>query len=458
MKTKEYRQIIADEFIKSLEENPLGWQKEWVGISGVPINGASNRKYSGLNRLYLQYIMNEKGFDDPRFYTFKQVKDMGLRLKKGSKSTVVEFWSFYFPEEKRKVDYSEVKKLKEDGKEILPLARYYNVFNAVDIEGIEKYEQPKIGNAKMGETIKTIAQNMCLEILHDGGDRAYYSLMEDKVHLPPPEAFKSQRAYNATVLHEIAHASGAAHRLGRELKGGFNTPQYAREELVAEITSCFTQNELGFEMPKEHFENHKAYIGSWIKDIKEKPEALMEAIKAADKASDYIIKAAEMDYFKDIEEKLNVLNENADFVKEKNLWEGYKMSREEKNNTVYIKVNKAFVRSNIPSKKEEGVSYNMITMPKNAEIDGESIGGYSFFPMWVFEDVYNDNVVNVPWQADHEITLTKGEDKITVTPEEMKEALNNSYKKWKENQKESGSRKNLQSSKTKEKEKEEEME
>ena len=96
-KTKEYRKMIADAFVKSLQEDPIGWKKMW-SCNMRPINGCTGRKYSGLNRLWLQYNIEERGFEDPRFYTFKQIQDMGMKLKKGSKAVQVEFWSLYDPE------------------------------------------------------------------------------------------------------------------------------------------------------------------------------------------------------------------------------------------------------------------------------------------------------------------------------------------------------------------------
>ena len=105
-KTREYRKAIADAFVKSLTEDPQHWKQMWQG-NMRPINGHTGRKYTGLNRFWLQHMMYEKNYDDPRFYTFKQVQDMGLKVKKGSKAVQVEFWSLYDPETKKTVSFSE---------------------------------------------------------------------------------------------------------------------------------------------------------------------------------------------------------------------------------------------------------------------------------------------------------------------------------------------------------------
>lgn len=60
--------------------------------------------------------------------------------------------------------------------------------------------------------------------------------------------------------------------------------------------------ELGAEASPEHIENHKAYVQSWIKEIRNKPESLIRAIKDAQQAADYMdMKAgliSEKDYVK----------------------------------------------------------------------------------------------------------------------------------------------------------------
>lgn len=298
-KTKAFRQKIADAFVKSLSEDPKNWKKEWMG-SHIPINGGTGRRYSGINRFLLQYQMAELETSDPRFYTYRQVEQLNenseesIHVKKGSKGFEVEFWSFWYPEEKRKVSYQEAAKLQEDGKEVKPMARYYHVFHASQIEGLPVYEKVQNLEVKESEIINNIAIAMRLQLRHDGGDRAFYSPISDSIHLPRPEDFKSEHAYIGTALHELAHATGAKHRLNRTF-GQRGSEEYAREELVAEIASCFACEALNYEMSDEHFENHKAYVQSWISQIKDKPEVLMKAIKEAEKASDYLEKAVFME-------------------------------------------------------------------------------------------------------------------------------------------------------------------
>lgn len=291
-KTKDFRQKLIDEFIRTLEEKPEAWAKEWQGVSGIPYNGASGRAYHGINRLYLQFIGLQNGHKDPRWYTFKQASDAGCKIKKDSKGTKVEYWFMWDTQNKKTVTPNEYLEMTEEQKEkVTWQARHYTVFNAEQIEGIAPLQLPENLEVTQAELITRISENMQVPIINDGGDRAFYRPVSDEVHLPLPKHFFSEYAYNATALHELAHATGHPKRLNRTF-GSFGSENYAKEELVAELTSCFMSAELPIEQTEEHVKNHKAYIKGWIAEIKEKPEEFFKAVKNAEEAAAYLEKAA----------------------------------------------------------------------------------------------------------------------------------------------------------------------
>lgn len=159
------------------------------------------------------------------------------------------------------------------------------------------------------ELIDKIQKGMDLQILNDGGDRAYYSPKTDSVHLPEKDTFYNSYAYNATALHELSHATGAEKRLNRDIRNVFGTEKYAYEELVAEISACFMSEHIQIEQTEEHVNNHKAYIQSWTKALSEKPEMLMKAIRDAEKAANYLEYHAEILSKEEYQETLT-LHEN----------------------------------------------------------------------------------------------------------------------------------------------------
>ena len=119
------------------------------------------------------------------------------------------------------------------------------------------------------------------------GNRACYIPKEDKIVLPDRNKFVDQYSYYATQLHEICHATGNENRLNRNILTN-NEKDYAREELIAEISSSFLMQELNVPVTAEHYDNHKAYINSWISILKDKPNELFKAISEANKIEKYI--------------------------------------------------------------------------------------------------------------------------------------------------------------------------
>ena len=94
--------------------------------------------------------------------------------------------------------------------------------------------------------------------------------------------------FYSTVLHEMAHSTGAENRLNRNLKNKFNEPQYAKEELVAELTAANISNVLGFD--KRILDNNAAYLDGWISVLKENPKFIVSVMADVNKASDMILR------------------------------------------------------------------------------------------------------------------------------------------------------------------------
>lgn len=280
-KTKEFRQQIVDAFIRSLTENPLTWQKEWKGLGGNPVNAINGKRYKGINRLWLSFVACAAGYTDSRWCTFKQITEKGWHLEKGSHATKVEYWMPYDKKSKKIVSWDDYK-LAENQDDYLLVAKYYAVFNGNQIEGIPEQKVYSNPDVQKEGFIEDTAHSMRVELLYDGGDKAFYRPSTDSVHLPLPETFFSQYAYRATAFHELAHSTGHSSRLDRSQQS------YAYEELVAEISSCFMATSIGCEMSEEHLENHRAYVQGWANEIKANPEVLMKAVKDAEAASDYL--------------------------------------------------------------------------------------------------------------------------------------------------------------------------
>ena len=303
---KLFEEQLVNRFLAVLTMEGARWVKDWQGPSMAPFNGATKHKYKGINRFMLALVAMGYKYDDPRWFTFNQIcdskgyyhKGKKWHLKKGSKCVYVEYYYPYDTEERKNLTWSEYTKLiKDEGRkpeEFFLKVKYSAVFNACQIEGIEPFNADDIPtyDSEPNETILDLAQKMKVDVAFDGGDDAYYSPKEDKIHLPKAEHFFSSEAWASTALHELGHASGSENRLNRpgivKNTSFFGDEEYAFEELIAEISCCLMCYNLGIEESDKHIENHQAYVASWIKHIKEKPVALTKAIKEAQKVCDYM--------------------------------------------------------------------------------------------------------------------------------------------------------------------------
>lgn len=301
MKLNKMREQMANAFIDALKQDEIPWRKCWSSTSMFPINATTHTPYRSGNALWLAVNMQVKGFKDPRWCTFKQASDKGWKIKKESKGVPIEFWSLYDKQDKKIITSKEAEAIKantENWQErIRPMAKTYIVFNAEQIEGIPelKVERHELKLENFLEKRDVLLKNMSVG-LSEGHEGASYSPKRDTIQMPNVENFKDEYAYISTFLHEAGHATGHESRLNRPILNSFGSPDYAKEELRAEIASAFTSQTLGVvQTNNEHLDNHKAYVQNWISVLENNPEELFAAIKDAEKISDYLIAKGEIE-------------------------------------------------------------------------------------------------------------------------------------------------------------------
>lgn len=284
-----FSEIVAERIIKQLEEGTAPWQRPWnPGESGafLPYNPVTGNRYKGINSIYLL----SQNHDDQRWMTYKQATVLGGQVRKGEKGTGIQYWKF--TEEQTKKD--------GDGKPIVdgegnpvkvvvqlerPRAFFANVFNAEQIDGLPLL-QKKEQTWNPIERAEGILAASGADIQHNGGGRSFYRPLSDSIHLPDKGQFPTADNYYSTALHELGHWSGHQDRLNRDLVHPFGSEGYAKEELRAEIASMILGDELGIgHDPSQHV----AYVGSWIKVLKDDPMEIFRAAADAEKIQNYVI-------------------------------------------------------------------------------------------------------------------------------------------------------------------------
>lgn len=281
---------VTDHLIKEMESSDSSkWIKGWTNKSFQNLDG---HKYSGMNLFWLSMI--DGGFidDKPRtrkiYGTYIQWKNKGLQVKRGAQS---------LPLLRPIIGSKDVEVETPKGKEIVTNNYKYfstfKVFNIEDVEGdISSWDSADNVNNKNEVETSLIAEqyikNTEAVINHVEGGNAYYVPSKDFIFMPNKSDFiKTETAtatdgYYSTLFHELTHWTGAKNRCARDLSGWKGSPDYAFEELVAEMGAAFLCNYLGINSTPRV--DHVRYLKSWVQCLKDKPKALINASGQANKA------------------------------------------------------------------------------------------------------------------------------------------------------------------------------
>ena len=199
---------------------------------------------------------------------------------------MVVFWKWIEQEDEETGEVKEV-----------PFLRYYNVFHIDQCEGLTaKHENhmPATANAdeKAEVIIAAYVQQSGVRLIHQAGDRAFYTPSADAVTLPLLKQFARTAEYYSTTFHELTHSTGHASRLNRLDKTAFfGTEAYSKEELVAEIGAAALMNYAGLETASS-FRNSAAYIQNWLRVLKDDKRFIISAAGKAEKAVNLILNRA----------------------------------------------------------------------------------------------------------------------------------------------------------------------
>lgn len=315
-------QRFAEMLIKRMEEMQKDWHKGWIGggsMFGLPQN-ISGRTYEGSNAFLLFLHTAGNGYKAPVYMTYGQLYKEGAHVLKGEKAVPVFKWGFSIKDKDgKKVTEEEFHNMTDDEKKECkrrPFLKIYPEFN-IDQTNMSEVNKKKY-DAVVSQFRKTDAptitdgmyvnkaidrmmekQEWVCKIQYDKEEKgAYYSPAKDIVVLPtkaqfrihpddPEECFKDGQEYYGTALHEMAHSTGHPSRLDRLKPAAFGSPEYAKEELVAELTSAMVGNTLGFD--RRISDNNVAYLQNWTSALRKEPKFIVTVMADVNKASRIII-------------------------------------------------------------------------------------------------------------------------------------------------------------------------
>lgn len=278
-----YEEVTA-RVVAELEQGRVPWVQPWgagKAALGLPRNGLSGRPYGGINILILWGAVIAGGYPSQFWLTYRQALALDGHVRKGERGVGVCYADHFTPA-------AEIARAELEGDEpnAIPFLKRFIVFNAAQCEGLPPSLTAPA--APLPERmVHEDAERLIAATSADfraGGDRAYYVPSADYIQVPPQPAFFEQINYYRTCFHELGHWTGHATRLARDLSGGQGSKLYAREELVAEMTSAFVCAALGI-MPTVR---HADYLGSWLEVLREDSRAIFRAASQASKAAEFI--------------------------------------------------------------------------------------------------------------------------------------------------------------------------
>jgi antirestriction protein ArdC len=276
MSKNNQQEEVATMLIEAMEQNAAPWMRPWKISPLRPHNGISGHEYRGLNLVLLAFCP----FDDPRYCTFKQAQESGWKIKKGSKSLLVKYAA----------KITKGKDGEEDEEaETFFINKWFRVFNFEQVEGAPSFEySAEAANFDPLPKCEEVLKNADVELWESiSSNKAFYELQGDSVCMPDRARFATAVDFYKTVFHEMGHATGAKHRLNREISGGRGSESYAFEELVAEITSFLVGRVVG--CGSEPSSNNVSYLQSWIKGLKNDNNYIFKACRLADRAMRWIL-------------------------------------------------------------------------------------------------------------------------------------------------------------------------
>lgn len=294
VKASPEEELLA-QLIGLLEAGVSPWQRPWSSPLRYQ-NLVSGHAFSGGNPALLAMQCAARASTDRLFCTATQARSKGWHPAKGSKCYRI-FQPVPITIRPDESAGGEGQGAQEGAVRSFTRFRAIPLFAASDLAGDGVTDAINATVSRLSETF-THQPLVALERLspweahihHDpSGDRAFYAPALDRITLPAASRFAHIEHYGATLCHELIHLSGHRSRLDRPgITSGcdFGSPEYAEEELIAEVGAFLLCEDLGI---GSVIERHASYLDSWLQVLSRGPRALTSTLSAAARAAKLIL-------------------------------------------------------------------------------------------------------------------------------------------------------------------------
>lgn len=330
---KSVAQIVTDRILSRMHEaeknnQVFRWVKPFsIGSPDRAYSYETMNPYTGINRLIL---------DNTSYLSVRMLNDLNKRqnaphyqIRKGAKSSIVCFYTVKPVIDKKTGEPMIDEKTGEELQR--KVIRYTPVFSREDIIrsdngevlpskfDIKHFNHDEI-NEKMRQTLDRFNRlfeyyckkyNIEIQIVKDSS-RAYFS-HDMKIRIPDMSNFKSVYDWITVLSHELSHSTGVM--LGRfdETDHTIDAQiDYAREELVAEISSQIIASELQVIDDSDTPDNAVSYIHSWASILEDRPSEILRASAKAEQSAQFILDCLkELELTEQLEDK-NIIDKETE--------------------------------------------------------------------------------------------------------------------------------------------------
>lgn len=302
-------ETFVESLVKRLEEIKVDWKQPWINPAALePPRNIDGRPYGGMNTFFLMLERQEKGYEMPLWMTYLQAEKMGVNIRKGEHGFPVFFYHQLIKDkDKNVISEDEFRNLSKEEQEECTRRWNMTVYRVFNVSQTNMQEMKPEMWQKFSEKFNDATRfrnvgedgyrNLELDYMLDKGlwlcpvetkisSNAYYSISKDTIVVPEMKQFVDNESFYSTLLHEMAHSTGAESRLDRIKPQKFGSEEYAREELVAELTSVVAGASLGVSRTVK--EESVAYLQSWLDSLKKDPSFIRTIVADVKKAADTI--------------------------------------------------------------------------------------------------------------------------------------------------------------------------
>lgn len=309
--------LFAEMMIEKIQSINGDWKKPWfsAGTLSWPKN-LNGREYNGMNAMMLLMQCEKQGYQIPRFCTFDCVQRLNINAKKDALRVTIKKGEHSFPvmlttftcinkDTQERIKYSDYNLLSDGEKDkyyVFPKWQVFHVFN-VDQTNLEQARPEMYAKFKAECTPKydenrdlfsfapvddmITEQKWICPIKPTYGNDAYFSISKNEIVVPEKKQFKDGESFYSNLFHEMAHSTGHESQLNRIKPSKFGSKDYAREELVAELTAALVS--LNYGISKNIKEDSAAYLKNWLQSLKEDATFIKSVLLDVKKASRLLI-------------------------------------------------------------------------------------------------------------------------------------------------------------------------